>query len=1140
MMLLTVIAVGLLTLSSVSLRSTSSGLEMSKARANARLALTLALGELQKQTGNDTRVTANAGILDPNETEPPQVLGVWKSWEGTDHETTGPSAGRPISPGSDYKAVKKARFLSWLVSGPPASLTDSSALPNVASGTGKVTLLGEGSVGKGPDRDKLQVHLAPSLVDAKPSKGSFAWWIGGENQKARLPKPRQPANDTVAGWSNHTKSHSTADPKVFRMDALLADAKPAEKAFTLRQSDLIVPKVGNLVASAEFFHDLSTSSVGLLTNTATGGWRKDFSLVTENWDKLPKSNQPFFQVAPGQELLANIPTTSSHRPDRSLLYPWASYRAGGIPIYEHGAVSSWENLKDWATLYKTMSSNGTGITSRSYRIDSTSPGENFNYLHRVRIIPVIARVQWVFSHWAVKVASPPAPANSYEPRLLATPVVTLWNPYNVSIASNVNLKFNLQGCLPNAFKFNVGGTQNQKWNSICPSNNNSPALYGTQSLKFKIGSSYTFKPGEALLFSPGPTPVAASGEVILTPGFRKQGGHYFPLIKDDGSKFAVAASSSVKVEAKFDSNYADDFFGTGVSPGVGVYLDMSINDFRHLAYRMTYKPEVAMAVYPAISGLAEASLSQSSADPQPFLTTIFGARTASRTHLAAKGFVQTSPLVNYTAMGFKGIAEASIKWDYPGADHPVNSPFDYSFEKLAGAGGDSYPNSDAANHGFIVTGFQSADGLSRCVVAELPTKPIQSLAELQNWDLRAENPIPPYAFNIIGNSDASPLLPADAVFNSANVSLGPKDLQNDDFYCANHVLFDDWFVSSIAPKSTSLGNPASSETLKKTFTDFVSGTDPLPNRAYQPILADAAAAQTTSGADKLFDDYANKADSWKTIASRLEVEGMFNVNSTSVKAWRALLGHARDQKTPLVTPTGDVLSGKEDYAFSRSAVAGDTEAKTIGTSGGFSACAEFAGYRILDGAVLDRFAEEIVKQVRARGPFLSLAEFVNRQLTSASDPEKRALAGTIQAALNALASDGAVNPYAVIQSGSKPSVADPLPVGSAQYQFPEAAVGHNAYGLPGWTRQADVLRPIAPILSARDDTFTIRAYGDARDAAGNIIARATCEATVRRTRDYVDPSDAPDITTLPKAAANITFGRRYQIISFRWLNNTEI
>jgi hypothetical protein len=1131
MILLTAVAVGLLSLSSISLRSASSSNEISKARANARLALTMALAELQKQSGSDTRVTARADIMD--ERNPP-VLGVWKSWEGTNHTTSGSAAGRPISPGNNYKAVKNSRFLSWLVSGPSNSLTNSADVPNVAPGLGKVPLVGTGSVGKGTDREKLQVHLSPTPINTNQANGAMAWWVAGENQKSRLPKPYKPPIDTIAAWSVHHKSHSTADPKVFRMEPLLTEAKPANKAISLQQSNLIAPKKGELPASAEFFHDLSASSIGLLTNTATGGWRKDFSLLTENWNKLSKSNQPFFRVTPAQDLLYNLPTTSGHRPPKSLFYPWSGYRPAGIPIYEHGAVSSWENLKDWATLYKTMSASGTRIGSRSFRIDTNSPGENFNFLHRVRIIPLIARVQWVFSHTGALAASPPAPPNTFEPRLLATPVLTLWNPYNVTITSNPDLRFELKGCLPNAFKFKVGEVQNQKWNSLCPSENNSPSLHDTQLLKFKISNSYTFKPGETLLFSPSSTPVAANSELTLNPGFRKQGGHYFPIKKDDGSPFAVAPATNIKVEASFDSIYKD--VSSAVSLGVGVYLDMIIGGHRHLVYRMIYQPSVAAAVYPAIEGLAQATLAQSSADPQPFLTTIFGGRTASRTHLAAKGFVQTSPLVNYTVMGFKDTVEYNIQWDYPGTDHPVNSPFDYSFEKLSGAGGDSYPNSNAANQGFIVTGFQSADGLSRCIIAELPTKPVQSLAELQNWDMRYENPIPPYAFNIIGNSDASPLLPPNAVFNSANASLGTRDLQNDDFYSANHVLFDDWFASSIAPKSANLGAPASSETLKRTFTDFVAGTSPLANRAYQPIPADSAIARTDGGTDKLFNEYANKADSWKTIASRIEVEGMFNVNSTSLTAWRALLGHARQQRVPYVTPSGQALSGQEDHAFSRFAVAGDKEAKEQGSSGGFSASAEFAGYRKFDEQTLDLFAEEIVKQVRARGPFLSLAEFVNRQLSSGD----LALAGTIQAALNALAQNSSINPYAILQSGSKPSTIDPLPAGSAQYQFPAAALGHNAYGLPGWTRQADVLRPIAPILSARDDTFTIRAYGDARDAAGKITARATCEATVRRVRDYVDPSDAPETLSLPKAPENLAFGRRYQIISFRWLNDTEI
>ncbi|MFN5739247.1 MAG: hypothetical protein ACK47H_11770, partial [Akkermansiaceae bacterium] len=104
---------------------------------------------------------------------------------------------------------------------------------------------------------------------------------------------------------------------------------------------------------------------------------------------------------------------------------------------------------------------------------------------------------------------------------------------------------------------------------------------------------------------------------------------------------------------------------------------------------------------------------------------------------------------------------------------------------------------------------------------------------------------------------------------------------------------------------------------------------------------------------------------------------------------------------------------------------------------------------------------------------------------------------------------------------------------------PEASEGKSAYGLPGWPRQADILRPLAPILSARDDTFTIRAYGDARGANGKIIARATCEAIVRRGREFVSSENESD-TFIGLSDTNERFGRRYHIISFRWLNADEI
>ena len=84
--------------------------------------------------------------------------------------------------------------------------------------------------------------------------------------------------------------------------------------------------------------------------------------------------------------------------------------------------------------------------------------------------------------------------------------------------------------------------------------------------------------------------------------------------------------------------------------------------------------------------------------------------------------------------------------------------------------------------------------------------------------------------------------------------------------------------------------------------------------------------------------------------------------------------------------------------FTRFSIAGDAKAGDAGTPARFPPATEFAGYRILDDKFLDPLAEEVVNQVRLRGPFLSLAEFVNRQLSSGD----LALAGTLQAALNAV------------------------------------------------------------------------------------------------------------------------------------------
>ncbi len=1139
--LLTVIAVGLLTLSSISLRSSAASADQATARANARMALMLALGDLQKKAGLDTRVTARADIL--KETNPP-VLGVWKSWEGTDHDANG----RPISPG-DYQSKKESRFLGWLASGNPSTTPASSAPPATTKSANSVTLLGENSVGAGPDRTKLQIHLPPTPIDDDKSRGAYAWWVSGENQKARLPKPYEPLANTASHWAKSQKSHVTADPEPFGLENLLADPKLADLAITLKQSDLIATTGAAIKPSQNFFHDLSTNSTGLLTNTATGGWRKDLSLLSENWGLLSNGSQPFFRVSPGKDILYDRPTTSSPTPARDMLYPWSSHRniiQSSIEV--QGAISSWQNLQNHMTAYKAIkntSATGTGSLD-SYSVNSfaSSPAEIFNYTHKTRIMPVVARIQWVFSHWA---GTPPKPFGKpqplgLEPRLLVTPVVTIWNPYSVRLQSpplNLVISRPIPTSLAYTIRTDSGSTTLKSRpvfgtaaERLVPGGNRPLANVG--GFVYDIKEPISLEAGECRVFSPaeGTVPVVASSPLTLTPGFHRGVGHYIALLGDDDKPMAISANSTIKAIASFDTEFFE--YNIPGPRGVGIYLDLHVAGENRQPYRMEYRKALAQQIWPPLNDLAESEpLSSVVANPSPFMFNLFGARMASKTQIPAKGFVQSSPLVAFTSMGERNDGSVYMA-DYLGSDHPVNSPFDYSFEKLTPF--DSLlPNaSDKTKRGYIITGFNKDTGLSRCVVAEIPTRPLQSLAELTHWDARSGNPIPPFAFNIIANSDASPLLPANAVVNS-NVSGLPTNYQHDDSYCLNHLLFDDWFVSSLTPDPTDFG--ANGKDLKTVSSEFIQRVSPLANRSYQPIIEDASAH-----ADQFYNQQVNKADSWKTIASRLDVEGMFNVNSTSVAAWRALLGHARNQIVPNQKLSGaavDVaLSTKTDYGVSRFSVAGSPDATAPPDGGAFSEANEFTGYRMLDDATLDAIAKEIVKQIRARGPFLSLAEFVNRQLSSGD----LALAGTLQAALNQLAQSGTDDIYSTVSSpdftktsGVTPAFIDP------EYQFPDAAVGNSAYGLPGWVRQADILRPIAPILSARDDTFTIRAYGDSRDKTGVIIkARAVCEATVTRDRSYVDPIDAADSVELPASVVNQRFGRRFKIISFRWLNASEI
>lgn len=1178
--LLSVIAVGLLSLSSVSLRTSGRSSSQELAMANARLALTLAIGSLQRNAGSDMRITAPADILDPAN---PPLQGVWRSWEGINQEQNGTLRGRPSAPGYSLKLVREngeavgkpgGRFVSWLVSSatPGSQAGDANKLVSKVPfdggtpGSPSVVLVGRNSLASGDDR---QVHVIPSKVG---ERGGLAWWISGENQKALSPKPYDGANPTASDWSDRTRSHSVADPEPFGMDAVLADPGLAGKAVTRSTADFIADG-GGAASPSESFHDLSPNSTGLLTNVATGGWRKDLSLLTEKWDEQPVTGLEFFKLSPTESLQYTRPATNvDYRPPNSMLYHWADYRTSTLREFwaRRGPIASWARVKSYATLYKRMSSataNAPNINHQSWVDDGTSVNATLTF-HEIRLMPQMARVQMIVSHYAT---SSGAVAGKYRPAVLYTPVVTLWNPFQTRLTLNGRLMISPAYTWPLALRHKLSGAgapslPSEYW---AVQGGSSFAGYkerslgtdqGIQDYRLNINQNpnpailepIVLEPGETRVFSPStlaPQNVTASRNpsINLSPGVRTGVGVFYTLDRRiigsasvapfDPNVVSLPGSVNMDVDARFDVPSRNSGGRLVCGSAYQWFIDSFGSGRSHSWFQVFYQMGDADVLYPPLTGLASASLAQCAVTPVPFLSMTLGSRISNHRATATKGMVQANPVVDF----FSSNGEPRFTDTYPGNDTLLNTPWDFSVvPHSAGPGDDMLPNADnTTNSSYIVTGVRKADGVSRIVVSELPARPLSSLGDLTQMQIRGLNPTPPYAADIVANSDASPLIPKNGIVNPANSRANSRaNEQQDDSYCLNQILFDDWFFSSISPEPDGFG-PAGGADLRQNYVDFLTGSDPLTNRAYIPIPQDKAADSAKAG--ETYAAEIQPADSWKTIASRLEVEGMFNVNSTSVKAWRALLGHARNQKVPYTRRDGSIaLSGQADYAHSRTSVAGDRAAgEAPEVAGEYAETTEFTGYRVLTDEMLDFLAERIVGQIRRRGPFLSLSEFVNRQLSSDTD---LALCGAIQAALNALGEDSGLNPFEAIQNESVESEAAPF-AGAAPatgYVFPEAAVGHNTYGLPGWTRQADILRPLAPVLAARDDTFTIRAYGEARAADGTILARAWCEATVSRDREFIDPADEADLTTPPTKPINVAFGRRFKVLTFRWLNAEEV
>ena len=217
--------------------------------------------------------------------------------------------------------------------------------------------------------------------------------------------------------------------------------------------------------------------------------------------------------------------------------------------------------------------------------------------------------------------------------------------------------------------------------------------------------------------------------------------------------------------------------------------------------------------------------------------------------------------------------------------------------------------------------------------------------------------------------------------------------------------------------------------------------------------------------------------------------------------------------------------GKKNFVVSRFSMPNDpASSMTEGAS------PKWQGYHELKEEEIDKLAQAIVRQVKARGPFRSLAEFVNRRLGSESD--ERSQFGALQAALE--------DPDVSINEPYRSPTITSSDLQQARYQNKSAALGPRFQGAPPYVNQADLLNVIGPVLNARSDSFPIRGYGEARDISGNVTARARCEAVVKRFPEYVDTRNVTTASSAELSVINQSFGRRFRIVSFRWLASNDV
>ncbi|MBC2595251.1 hypothetical protein H5P28_13365 [Ruficoccus amylovorans] len=1156
----------------VSLSTESQATLTTQARQNALMGLNIAIGELQWYAGPDQRVTATSSILGASETQvgTKYWTGVWGN-AGAADDTREPELLNWLVSGNEEQkesisfSMTGSSFGQIQSAGNPAVKPDEVLSPSLTAGASAQTdfkigatdarlLVGAGTLGTATGAEDGYV-LAPLVTINESDQGigvenRYAYWVGDEGVKARInlvnPWPQSAGGTDAAKEriSSFGMAQRAATEQIYGLESLpsgaLAENDFLEKVVNNAQLSFLSSSVNSSNVQARF-QDITPYSLSVLADSRHGGLKRDLTQILRSGGG------------------------NSDEADDKFIFPTSSgsYGPSGSAFYTQ--PPTWGLLRDFAGFQDSLSDWTTPLQSQTPT--STRQG----------ISPIIVYGGMVYSWRVLEDADDP---QQMILSVYASPRFFLWNPYNRpleggtfeigfipprkddSLGEKGIITFDFAESTLTSFNnykyyFNVG-----KGGFVL-----SPTNTDREMMRFRVDMPRNWEPGEVVSFSlpSGTDTVFSSGNTTLSPeqpvdprlyaadARLLMASQVIPMaapVSDPNASWSIKATTYLRNMGEVSMFLGEPGAGgagasAAIDPGSGNHFYQWIGRVEPMHHN-SGNPEVieVMDDAPMIDSYGEAISPRNILNYeiyhklsianvyQPSLPVKWIAAGNSRAYMQNRTGMESGDVddlvVNPLYVGYSNCFEYST--------HRV--PFRYQGEEATI--GNDYNNTSYGER-FV-----------RPALFEVPSQvaPLLSIADLRHANTSIHATGPSYA---IGNSLADFRIGRDQTsvyvgsgyldpLTGAAVEMGPlAQTLYDQSYLLNDALWDRYYFSTL-PDSGTLQAPLPNSRHLLLEQDGV-----------QPTLDDLT--QNSSGSDDPV-----------VAASKMMLEGGFNVNSTSVEAWRAVLsglnGLAYDPTDPTKDDADTLINPFSRYRITKSR----SERPVYSGSSTEYMVDYWSGYREMTDDELTGLAQRIVEQVKLRGPFLSLADFVNRSLDG---DDEFTLKGAIQAAID---DEGAGNSAERInyvketnstEGGGRhlSNYTDAVNYGygdgwSSSYDLMSylGYAGANSRDVknnpftrtstfaPGDITQGDVLAAIGPSLATRSDTFTIRAYGEVLNALDSSVkAQAWCEAVVQRMPDYMDDTDSAETAPAELVSqVNKTFGRRFVVTSFRWLGKDDV